>query len=153
MSPFFFKKKLYMRLLLEKIEGVFRAERSCCFETHICDCLLIHRPFTPRLRGAPFEENSRVNLEVGDAPLKKIWEEQPHEAGGERCTIWREQPHEFGGGRHTIWGEHPHESRGGRLIRQNPLLIDSFLDLRLFVIMYIYLFQVCRIFQLYIHFI
>ena len=37
------------------------------------------------------------------------------------------------------------------VIRQNPLLIDSFLDLRLFVIMYIYLFLVCRISQLYIH--
>ena len=39
------------------------------------------------------------------------------------------------------------------VIRQNPLLIDSFLDLRLFVIMYIYFFLVCRIFQLYIHYI
>ena len=37
------------------------------------------------------------------------------------------------------------------VIRQNPLLIDSFLDLRLFVIMYIYLFLVCSISQLYIH--
>ena len=44
----------------------------------------------------------------------------------------------------------PHSTCKG-VIRQNPLLIYSFFDLRLFVIMYIYLFLVCRIFQLYIH--